>query len=593
VYVVAPADKRHAVHEGGESRAHVTLLEGNERGRFYGTDNPSDSCARARTVPTHHLSTNVPVHRVVPLNGEIPCILADQREHELRAWQRAPRGHGVRDRVEIAGERGACKALAVRRRRKIMTIQLGDRNNLLPSASRPNRALLDGRYVLKFPLAYAASGTAWGALDTFNEGPRRVVVKFVKHLVNGDPNELVLLRARQASIPWKSVRALPLIEELGGFEASPFLVFGWDGGEALNPHLQSAPNGLRLSFPAVSELAKAVAALHGAGLLHLDLAPASVVYDTKTRALRLIDWGHALPVHYAASTYLARVASAAYAGIGMRPSGTPSMRDDVYSAACMIYELLSGHHPYGRRTATEAAFRHVVPAPIDRLSTRCNALLARALDPSQSQPAVMMAELVEGLARAECHAVARAKQASAAALSGGMQTIAVMRRTIAPAMAKPTPTPGKRTPQAPRHALGHIDPRPARPLEPNAAAPDPVITFAPIPVTQTSRDQASDLLTVRQRRPAHDGRSEHNFRSERRASTSIGLPLGVAITVASIAIGVVAAAWLARGGLSGDRHNAGVAIGSLSVSSQRAAGAAATRSVTLGLAPAQTPIDRR
>lgn len=314
----------------------------------------------------------------------------------------------------------------------------------LPWAYRPP---LDGRYILEFPLAYAASGTAWSALDTFTGGPRRVVVKFVNHLANGDPNELVLLRARQASIRWGAVRALPLIEELGGFEAAPFLVFGLPSGVPLGQHLRFSAAGMRLPFSAVLALAKAIAALHAVGLLHLDLAPAGVMYDSTTRELHLIDWGHALPANQTTSTILARIPSAAYAGIGMRSGGVPTMRDDVYSAACLIYELLTGRHPYGRHTATEAAACHLMLPRIGALNAHCNALFARALDPSQSQPAVTMAELVEALASGERHAAANATlpliPPYVATPSEGVQRIGWAQRAITPMATRPMATQSK------------------------------------------------------------------------------------------------------------------------------------------------------
>ncbi len=363
---------------------------------------------------------------------------------------------------------------------------VGNRNSPGQTLPWPCRPPLDGRYILEFPVAYAASGTAWSALDTFTDGPRRVVVKFVQHVVNGDPNDLVLLRARQASIRWGTARALPLIEALGGFDAAPFLVFAWPNGDPLNQFLRSAGPGTTLPYPAVLAFAKSIAALHDARLLHLDLAPTSIVYDSSARELRLIDWGHALPVEQTFTTLLARIASSAYAGIGMQSGNVPTMRDDVYSAACLIYELLSGRHPYGRHTSTEAAACQLKFTPIAQLSAPANVLFARALDPSQHQPAVTMAELVEALANGARETAANAKRR----LTTAPIAAPALRRiggTQAPMAAEPAQTP----------RAGVTSPHPARASVTPITPLKPLITRRSTPTSINAGRRTPQLRTPR------------------------------------------------------------------------------------------------
>jgi TolB-like protein len=54
-------------------------------------------------------------------------------------------------------------------------------------------------------------------------------------------------------------------------------------------------------------------------------------------------------------------------------------RDDIYSLACVIYEMLCGERPFGRLDALEARAAGVKMTPLDALSPDQNAALAQAL----------------------------------------------------------------------------------------------------------------------------------------------------------------------------------------------------------------------
>ncbi len=65
-----------------------------------------------------------------------------------------------------------------------------------------------------------------------------------------------------------------------------------------------------------------------------------------------------------------------YASLEMIQGAPPDVRDDVYGLACITYELLSGQHPYGRRSAQEAFDQRLVPRRLAGLKEwQWNALL--------------------------------------------------------------------------------------------------------------------------------------------------------------------------------------------------------------------------
>lgn len=289
-----------------------------------------------------------------------------------------------------------------------------------PGAPSEELTILDDRYALDFPLTYAASGTAWLATDTFSAGAKRVVVKYLSRLDQADADELVLLRTRFTPAQLQAARALPRIEDLGGFEAEPYIVFARTDGQTLDQYLRSGADGSAIPMVALLQFAKAVQAMHAAGVLHLDIAPAHLTYDPAGDAVRLLDWGHALPIDSPAPTLAPGAEAGIYAGPGMFGEVEPQPRDDVYATACVIYELLTGQHPYDECTAAEAAAMQLVPAPIATLNADQNAVVARALNVTGEQPAIEMAQLIavfEGRERGVAAAAPRALEQTPGAAS--------------------------------------------------------------------------------------------------------------------------------------------------------------------------------
>src|SRR5690606_17695655 len=80
-----------------------------------------------------------------------------------------------------------------------------------------------------------------------------------------------------------------------------------------------------------------------------------------------------------------------YATASRLKGGAVSAADDTYAIACVIYELLTGRHPYDRRTAVEASEARLRPRRPRGLDGKAWRALAKALD--TAGPGVSLAEL--------------------------------------------------------------------------------------------------------------------------------------------------------------------------------------------------------
>jgi TolB-like protein/Flp pilus assembly protein TadD len=75
----------------------------------------------------------------------------------------------------------------------------------------------------------------------------------------------------------------------------------------------------------------------------------------------------------------------------------PDTRDDIYAFACMIYEMLSGRHPFGGRTSVQARDTGEKPLPITSLTNRQNTALTQGLAFDRAARTATVEMLLAGL----------------------------------------------------------------------------------------------------------------------------------------------------------------------------------------------------
>ena len=149
--------------------------------------------------------------------------------------------------------------------------------------------------------------------------------------------------------------AHPAVAQIHGVESwrgRPFLVVEFLPGGTLEDRLGPGPVPPAEAVAAIAALADALAALHAQGFLHGDIKPSNIGF-TAGGSPKLLDFGLARSRDDAAAAggTLRYVSPEALAGRAAEEA------DDVWSLCVVLYETVSGRHPFAGGSADEVAER--------------------------------------------------------------------------------------------------------------------------------------------------------------------------------------------------------------------------------------------
>jgi predicted permease len=257
------------------------------------------------------------------------------------------------------------------------------------------RLALAARFEVTSELGQGGMGTVYLANDLTLS--RIVAVKMVADEAVAGIGVDQLLKEIALVSRLQHPNVLPLFDA-GERAGSPFYVMPWVRGGSLAALLESRA---RLPLGEVSTLVDGIAAAltfaHEHGVLHCDVKPANVLVQGLHPYV--MDFGIARRLHSEANEWLSlrkeldfSAGTPAYVS-PEQASGDPNLdaRSDVYSLACMTYEMLAGRPPFtGETTQQIVSLRfHESPPPLQRFAPEVpvavSEVIARAMaiDPAE------------------------------------------------------------------------------------------------------------------------------------------------------------------------------------------------------------------
>ena len=229
------------------------------------------------------------------------------------------------------------------------------------------------RYRIESQLGRGGMGEVWLAHD--NQLNRHVALKLLSASPAGD-----LEGARRLLREAKSLASLdhPFIcktYETGEFDGRPFIAMEYVEGSTVKQRLEAGPLPLREGLHVALEIAEALDYAHRHGIIHCDLKPSNVIL-TPEGHVKLLDFGIARRVPALAADGADETCSMTLSGRGllgtlayMAPElleGRPAdAQSDLYSLGLVLYEMLTGAHPYQRSSPALTVSAILTEPPAD------------------------------------------------------------------------------------------------------------------------------------------------------------------------------------------------------------------------------------
>jgi hypothetical protein len=260
-------------------------------------------------------------------------------------------------------------------------------------ATRPlgeEPTLIDDRYELETRLGVGGMGAVYRARDRLmaeaKDPDPYIALKLILDSVQ-DPQASIALqrearRAQTLNHP-NIVRVFYFGRDKDG---RYYLTMELLRGQSLEQRLRDQPGPMApaAAMPLIEKVCAALSYAHAQGIVHSDIKPSNV-FVTDDGEPKLLDFGIAAPMRSASgreTQFNPRrlgALSPNYASIEQFLGMDADPRDDVYSVACLTYELLSGQRPYNGEVAPRALEHALTAKPIRSLSRAQNETIASAL----------------------------------------------------------------------------------------------------------------------------------------------------------------------------------------------------------------------
>jgi len=231
--------------------------------------------------------------------------------------------------------------------------------------------LVGGRYQLGEVLGRGGMAEVRRAMDTRLGRP--VAVKQLRVDLATDPTFQARFRREAQSAAGLNHPAIVSVYDTGEEPDQatgvmvPYIVMELVEGRTLRDILREERKILpERALELTAGVLEALSYSHKAGIVHRDIKPANVML-TPGGAVKVMDFGIARAVADTSATVTqtaAVIGTAQYLSPEQARGETVDARSDIYSAGCLLYELLVGRPPFLGDSPVSVAYQHVREAPV-------------------------------------------------------------------------------------------------------------------------------------------------------------------------------------------------------------------------------------
>ncbi|RII42327.1 Stk1 family PASTA domain-containing Ser/Thr kinase [Galactobacter valiniphilus] len=256
------------------------------------------------------------------------------------------------------------------------------------SAATPKQRVLNDRYELGALIGRGGMADVWKGRDLLLG--RDVAVKILRSDLARDPVFQARFRREAKAVAGLNDPSIVAVYDTGdtdvqvpGEHASlkvPFIVMEYVSGHTLKERLSGGPLPVQDAGNATLGVLAALTSSHAQSIVHRDIKPANVMI-TDAGAVKVMDFGIARALADSAATMTqtqAVVGTAQYLSPEQARGESVDERSDLYSAGCLLFELLTGRPPFLGDSPVSVAYQHVGEQP--PVASTLNPQVTPALD---------------------------------------------------------------------------------------------------------------------------------------------------------------------------------------------------------------------
>lgn len=256
------------------------------------------------------------------------------------------------------------------------------------------KTVIKDRFVLESLLGSGGMGAVYKAKDLRKvEAKDRdpwVAVKVLNESFKNHPSAFISLQREARKSQTLAHANIVQVFDFDRDGDMVFMTMELLSGASMEDVIQQNPEGLDLAQVLFlsRQMGDALSHAHKHRITHADFKPGNVFLTEKGNA-KVIDFGIARAVSSVESDTKddktifdpnsLGALTPAYASLEMLLGEEPLPSDDVYALGCIIYEMLTGRHPFAKRPADQVAIAKLKPKRIKMLSRRQWRALQRSL----------------------------------------------------------------------------------------------------------------------------------------------------------------------------------------------------------------------
>ena len=265
-------------------------------------------------------------------------------------------------------------------------------NEILRTTADTDKRILNKRFVLDDVLGQGGMGWVCKARDlrkveAEDKNPF-VAIKLLNTNLENHPDAFITLQ--QEAVKSQAL-AHPNIATVYDFDRDGdtlYMTMELLKGDPLDQLIDhEAPFGKEIAMRYFFEMASGLEYAHKRALVHADFKPANV-FITTSGMVKILDFGIAQAIKDRRGSALfsedtIEAFTPAFATCELVSGEPPTESDDIYSLACVLYLMLTGKHPYKKKSAEIAKQEKLEPVRPNFLTTSEWRSLASALSPDK------------------------------------------------------------------------------------------------------------------------------------------------------------------------------------------------------------------